>query len=217
MLRKNISILFAICVLLTSFGIADQKTTPLGTGIGILGGYATYPDQNNVGSAAYGLSLTLGITKNIAIELVGLPSNPTITGSPGGLDAGKLKTVPIQLNIQFRYPVTDQFAYYLNLGGGLYLNTFNIDSTVASSWQNLGFSINEKVNNSFGFQVGGGFDFFATENFALGPIISYSFSNTKGSRSMTENSTGIVTSGTIDNIKLNSLFIGIRMLVYIFK
>jgi outer membrane protein W len=216
MSRKNISILFAICVLLTSFGTADQRTTPLGTEIGIIGGYASYSDQNHAGSAAYGLTFTLGITKNIALELVGLPSDSTITGSSEGLDAGKLTTVPIQLNIQFRFPVTDQFVYYLSLGGGLHVNTFKIDSTVASSWQNLGFSINDKVNNSMGFQVGGGFDFFATENFALGPIISYSISNTKGSWSMTENSTGIVTSGNIDKIKLNSLFFGIRLL-YVFK
>jgi len=213
---KRTALFFLACFIFpTSLVRGSQDIIPLGTGVGMMGGYATYADQNHGGSVAFGLSFILGLSRNFAIEIAGTRSESNISGSTMGLAPGKFTTIPIQLNVQFRFPTSARLVPFISIGGGYYINTYKIAPNVVFSGGNVGYPFIENVRNSIGGQIGGGIDFFANAKIALGARICYSISNAKGAWSYT-GPTGIVTSGTIDKIKLNYLFLGINVR-YVFR
>jgi opacity protein-like surface antigen len=67
----------------------------------------------------------------------------------------------------------------------------------------------EKVKNALGFHLGGGIEYFFKGNLAVKVDLKYCFIKTSGSRSFIDPGTGLPVSQTIDNIRLNTLLIGI--------
>ncbi len=66
----------------------------------------------------------------------------------------------------------------------------------------------EEAESTLGFHVGGGVEYFFKKNLALKLDVKYCFVSTSGSWSYIDPVTG-PESGQIDDIKLNSLLVGI--------
>ena len=179
--------------------------------IGGAAGYAM-PSEDNYGSGLkYGGNFSLGITKNISIELSGLIFQSDVEGNPEALSKGKLSIIPIQLSIQARFPIAGQFVPYLLGGGGYYLNRFTLDKEISDSWDALGFDIEEKVENAIGYHFGAGIDLFFAKNIALNADIRYCLAKIKGSWILTDQIIGIEASGNLEDLNLNSLMLGVGL------
>lgn len=154
----------------------------------------------------YAGGFSVGLFKNIALELnVGGFRSDVKQGSRL-LSKGKISYVPIQLSLIFRVPVK-RIMPYLSFGGNYYINKFALDEETYKAWYLLDFEIEEEIKNMFGFHYGAGLDFFLSENIALNIDIKYNLAKTSGTWAMKDLVTGLSISGDIDNIKLNSLFI----------
>jgi outer membrane protein W len=178
------------------------------SGIGFLAGYAMPAENNYSSGLKYGGNICLGITKNISIELKGLSFQSDVEGDPEALSKGKLSVIPIQLSIQARFPISWRFLPYLLGGGGYYLNRFNLDQEITDAWDALGFDLEEKVENAIGYHLGAGIDLFVTRNIALNADVRYCIARIKGSWTLTDQIIGTETSGSLEDLNLNSLIFG---------
>ncbi len=172
-----------------------ESYTPLGTGrqwaLGLGAGYA--------GSGLmFGGSFDYGITENIRVGLSAFTF-------PSSIEEGELRSTPIQLSVQRRFPVSQQFVPYIEAGVGYYFNNFSLDSEIVDSWDALGYNIKEDVENSEGFHFGAGADFFWTENMAINAAVEYCLLNPHGSWSMTDQVSGTEASGDIGDLNFNTI------------
>jgi len=178
------------------------------SGVGFLAGYAMPTESNFSSGLKYGGNICLGITKNISIELKGLSFQSDVEGDPEALSKGKLSVIPIQLSVQARFPISWRFLPYLVGGGGYYLNRFNLDKEITDAWDALGFDLEEKVENAIGYHIGAGIDLFLTKNIALNADVRYFIAKIKGSWTLTDQIIGTETSGSLEDLNLNSLIFG---------
>jgi len=176
--------------------------------IGIGAGYSMPQENNYSDEIYYGGNFCLGISKNLSIELSGLRVLYNVEGSAEGLSNGDLSVIPIQLSIQLRFPVTHRFVPYILGGGGYYLNSFTLDEEIINTWDALGFDVEERIENSIGYHVGAGLDFFITGNIVINADFRYCFVKTKGSWSLTDQIGGTVISGDLEDLSLNSIMFG---------
>jgi len=183
-------------------------------GIGGVIGYASPSDKKYNSTLEYGGNICLAMTENISIELSGLAFQTDGQGDPEALSKGRLSIIPIQISLQARYPISARFVPYLLGGGGYYLFRFNLDKDISDALDALGFDIKEKVKNAPGYHFGGGIDFFFTRKIALNFDVKYYAIKTKGSWALTDQISGTVTSGDLENLKFNSLLLAAGLKFY---
>ncbi len=216
--RVRAVLVLALAAMVTLPGaLQSQEAWPMGSGIGLFGGYAMPANEGYSGTIAYGFNLSFVVMKNLAVELTGFRFESDVEGSTDGFSAGKMAVMPIQLSLQGRFPVSGgRLIPFVEAGAGYYLNTFTLDGALASDWNAVGFDLEESVENVVGFHVGAGLDFFVARNISLGAGVKYCIATTKGSWSLTDTTTGTSASGDLEDIKVGPLAFGIR-LRYIFN
>ncbi len=180
-----------------------------GFSVGLMGGYALPSEEGYGGAFAFGFSLTYRATPNIAVEVSGIRYQSQLEGSSQGLSRGKLAVFPIFLSLKGRYPLNERLAPYAVIGAGYFFNSFVLCDCIQSEWNTVGFDVTEEVENSAGFHVGVGLDYFVMPNFSVNIDIRYLMSKTKGSWSFTDQIGGTAVSGSLDDLNLNTLVLGI--------
>jgi len=193
---------------------AETGYAPPRTGIGLIVGYALPSDYG--GGLAYGASFTYGLTSNFGIEISGLRfqstvDEPAAADRETALSKGTLAVMPIQLSLVARFPLSPSLTPYVLAGGGYFLNKYTLDSGVQSDWEGLGFTISEKIENSIGFHFGVGLDVFMGSNLAVGAVVKYCMSTTKGKWTMNETVSKIEASGELKDLKLKPFIIGLGL------
>ncbi len=178
------------------------------SGITFRAGYEMPSENKYSRGLQYGGSLCLGMTKNISIELGGLNFQSDVEGDPEALSKGKFSMISIHLSLQARFPISGRFVPYLVGGGVYYLNRFELDKEIIDGWDSLGFEIEEKIENSIGYQIGAGLDLFFTRNIALNFDCRYYITKTKGSWILTDQISDTEASGSLEKLNLNSLVFG---------
>ena len=182
--------------------------------IGVGAGYSMPQEDNYSEGINYGGNFCLGIIKYLSFEVSGLRFQNDVEGSVDGFSKGKLTVMPIQLSIQVRFPLTGRFIPYVLGGGGYYLNSFALDGEISDAWDALGFDIEEKIKNSFGYHFGAGLDFFITGKVAISADFKYCMVKSKGSCSLADQIGGAVTSGDLENLNLNTMMFGAGLKFY---
>jgi opacity protein-like surface antigen len=173
------------------------------------------PSQSQFGN---GLNLSgtfgFGVMKHLAIELRVPYNQSNVSGSVGGLSSGRLSSLSLMLSLQGRYPIKGRLVPYVVAGGDYHLNKFNLNDEIMNFWNDLGYNIQESVDHTFGFHLGAGLDFFMFKNIVFNLDVRYFTANMKGNRTLAHQISQEVSSGAIDNLKLNSLQAGISMKLY---
>jgi len=185
--------------------------------IGVDAGYSITQEDNYSEGINYGGSFCLGIIEYLSLEVSGLRFQNDVEGSVDGFSKGKLTVMPVLLSIQARLPVTPRFIPYIQGGGGYYLSSFALDEEIINTWDTLGFDVKEgfdvkgKIENRkniFGYHFGAGLDFFITRNIAINADFKYCMVKSKGLWSLTDQISGTVTSGDLENLNLNTMMFG---------
>ena len=146
-----------------------------------------------------------GVMKHLAIELRVPYFQSDVIGQIDGLSSGRLSSLSLMLSVQGRYPIKNRFVPYLVAGGDYHLNSFSLTEEATNSWNDLGFDIQESVDHAFGLHFGAGLDVFLVENIALNLDVRYYTAKLTGTRILAHQISQETISGTIDNMKLNSL------------
>ncbi|MEA3421466.1 MAG: OmpW family outer membrane protein [Acidobacteriota bacterium] len=164
----------------------------------------------------YGGNICLLISKYLAIEMSGLSFQSDVEEGPEALSAGKLSVIPISLSLQGRLPVNDFLTPYIEVGGSYFLNDFSLNDSIVSSWNNVGFDINEEVEKSIGLQVGMGLDLFISKSFIFNIDCKYFINNTNGSWELIDQVSNEKISGNLDGLDMSYIYIGFG-LKYLFS
>jgi len=193
---------------------AETEYAPPRTGIGLIVGYAMPSGYG--GGLAYGASFSFGFSSNFGIEIAGLRfqsavDEPAEADRETALSKGKLTVMPVQLSLVARFPLSPSLTPYVLAGGGYFLNKYALDSGVQGDWEDLGFTISEKVENSIGFHFGAGLDVFMGSNLAVGAVVKYCMSTTKGKWTMNETVSKVEASGELKDLKLKPFIIGLGL------
>jgi outer membrane protein len=180
-------------------------------GLGLFVGASSTSEYGS--GLAFGANFYYGITKNIGIEVGGLRFQTTAkdTDDVSKLSKGKLAVMPLQLSLIGRFPVGAKLVPYVAAGGGYYLNSFTLDAALVKSWDDLGFDLEEAIDNAFGFHFGAGLDYFVKPNIAVGAGVKYCLAKAKGLWTMKDQVSSEETEGTLSDLKLNALVFGVGL------
>ena len=166
----------------------------------------TMPAESYFGKGVnFGVTFGLEIAKYLAVELRVPYFQSDVLGTAEGLSSGRLSSLSLMLSTQARYPLFDIFVPYLVAGGDYHLNAFRLNEEIAQSWNQLGFNIEESVDHTFGLHLGAGMDVFLVDNIALNMDVRYYTAKLTGKRTLANQISEEMTSGTIDNLTFNSL------------
>lgn len=167
-----------------------------GGGMGLDVGYAMFTEEQFKGGVAAGLSLFYSFSDSFRVELRGGFISNQVENAPGGLSKGKLTMIPIQLSLYYRFKAGNKFRPYVGGGVGYYLNNFSLEGE--SEWQELGFDIADELDNSFGYHLGIGMDYFFNSRTAFSLDVRYCIVSLSGIYSITEQVSSITNTGDIE-------------------
>jgi outer membrane protein W len=180
-------------------------------GIGLITNYGQFSKSQFSGGIRYGADLWLRIAKNFAIELEGLIGEGKSAGDPSRLSKGKLSITTLLIALQGRLFADRNLVPFLKAGGGYSSNKFSLDSAISSPWNQMGFSVDEKIKNSWVYFVGAGVDFFLGKNFVLNGDLRYSICKAKGSWTIKDQISNQSVTQDLNDINLNSFGIGLGL------
>ncbi len=174
-------------------------------GLGLNGGYALPSESTYDGNAAFGLSFAYYLDSHLALEIGAYRTTSLVEGSAEGLNAGKFTTLPLSVSLLGRYPLSDRVVPYGTAGAVFHFNSFKVCSKCQELWDTLGFDIRERVDNALGFQVGAGVDYMLNRTIGLNVDVRYQFMQTGGTWAMTDQLSGLDSSGDLKDLDLNTL------------
>jgi len=194
----------------------SSKKGGIKLGLGLIGGYGMPLKSKYNGGVIYGGNIYLLISKNLAIAISGLSFQIDVEEDPEALSAGKLSVTPLSLSLQGRLPVNNFLTPFIEVGGSYFLNDFSLNNNIVSSWNNVGFDINEEVEKSIGLQVGIGLDLFISKSFIFNIDCKYFINNTNGSWELIDQVSNEKVSGNLDDLDMSCIYIGFG-LKYLFS
>jgi uncharacterized protein YgiM (DUF1202 family)/outer membrane protein W len=183
--------------------------------IGINGGYSHLLCSSYGGGLFFGGKVNFYFSRYFGFELNGFYLQGNVTGSSQGLSDGKLTLIPLQLSLTGRLAINEKIVVYVLGGGGININSFSLDPEIQNGWSDLDFEAIESVDNFVGFHFGAGIDYFIQENLALNFDVRYLINNTTGEWSLTDQISGISSSGSLEDLCLKSLVFGIGIKFFI--
>jgi opacity protein-like surface antigen len=178
-------------------------------------GYTMPSESNFEKGMNLGGTFGIGVMKHLAIELRIPYFQSNVVGTVDGLSSGRLSSLSLMLSVQARYPIKNRFVPYLVAGGDYHLNTFSLNEEISNSWSNLGYTLKESVDHTFGFHFGAGLDVFLLQNIALNLDVRYYTAGLTGKWTLANHNSQEMLSGTIDNMELNSLQAGISVKLFL--
>jgi len=162
-----------------------------------------------------GLAASLGITINLLDKLnfeaegcLAMPQSEFLSGEySNSIGAGDLSLVSLNLNLDYYFISTESFGIYVKAGTGYSFNIFS----PASAYDDLGFAIEEDLDNSIQFTFGIGADFQFMDGINLNLDARYSLNSTDGTWTTTDEISGAEVSGTSSaDLNFITVMLGIR-------
>ena len=177
-------------------------------------GYANVsPDEGDIDDGtAMSINYTRGINTNLSVELS--LGQAVLDVKPGDIpvDLGEATVMPLQVTAQYRVPSGNiPLSPYVGAGLGYYFNNFDLSDDVkdAIAFKRLTdptFDVDADIDDSFGFHIDAGVDYFVNSNFALNLDARYFWSEADATMTTTE--LGVTDKGD-DEIDLDSFIIGV--------
>lgn len=184
--KKSIIILFVTAFLfIFSQAAFAQEAGKLGVGARISYLDISGDDDRGVNfehdeAALYGIDLTYFFCKHFSLEASLNYARTDIDVQETGeakFDFGETKQIPVLLTGRFHFPVNDKITPYIGAGVGYYFNDFDLSSTALSPAM-LGPGSTADMDDSFGYHVNGGIEWFLNQNVALNCDLKYIWSST---------------------------------------
>jgi hypothetical protein len=175
-------------------------------------GYGLFMDKSYGGAAAYGVSLGFDLARHLSLELSGTRLDSSVTATTDGLSAGRLGVMPLEIMVEARFPFGDgPWAAFGAFGGGIVLTSFALDSAAAASWTSAGFAVDEKVKSTACVSAAAGLEYALSETSVLRLEARYRVLKPSGTWSLTDSLSGEAVSGTMDNLSLDLLTVGLAV------
>jgi len=125
-------------------------------------------------SLLYEGMVTYSFTKSLSLELVGGYTETDLARRRSGVfiaEFGELKQIPILLNVRYVFWPTSEIGIYLGGGVGYYFNDFSLTDRAKIQFPALAV----EMDDSFGYQVVGGVEFFLNDKVSINWDARYSW------------------------------------------
>lgn len=199
----------SVVVLVLALAIALPSSAAIR--VGLTAGYAKAFKSEHGSGLAYGLNVGYDLSSRIAVGLRLTRFELGITESPDGLSKGKTTLMPIEIEVQGRFPVGAKLTPYVAVGGGYAVNSHKMDGGLSSQWSTVGFSVSESVKSGFSILGGAGLDFAVTPKILANFEVRIMMSKSDGSWTMKDVATGTQASGTLSGLSWNSVIAGLSV------
>ena len=187
-----------------SAAYAEDITGRSAIGVGYANVSPAEGDLDN--GTSMSINYTRGIDTNLSIELS--LGQTVLDVKPGDMpvDLGEVTVKAVHVTAQYRVP-SGNLSPYVGVGLGYYSNDFDLSDDVKDYIaSDPNFDLDVDIDNSFGFHIDAGVDYFVNTNFALNFDARYFWS--QADATMTETDTGVTTKNE-DEIDLDSFVIGV--------
>jgi outer membrane protein len=166
----------ALMLVVCQVGFAQDMEGRLGIGARVA--YISYSDADVKGvdieydeSVMYGLNLTYFAHKYISLELsVDWVETDLYLEDFNDLNAGEIEQIPILFSVRTHLSTNSKVSPYLTFGIGYYINDFDEDSSISTI-------ANIDVDDSFGWHVGAGLEYFFNDHIAFNLDLKYIMTN----------------------------------------
>lgn len=118
--------------------------------------------------------VTYSFTKSLSLELVGGYTETDLARRRSGVsiaEFGELKQIPILLNARYAFWPTSEIGIYFGGGVGYYFNDFSLTDKGKTKFPTL----DVEMDDSFGYQVIGGVEFFLNDKVSINWDARYSW------------------------------------------
>jgi len=195
--------------------LACAVASPAAVRISLMGGYAAAlewsaaQDFGISAAAEFDLAGFLAVGARLTRASVPIPAS---TSSTSGLSQGRLTLLPIALFLQFRWPGAGKLKPYLAAGGGYSFNSHKPAAAVKEGWDLVGFSVEEKVENTTAVFAGAGLDYSLSPRLLFTVHAQIVVAPLSGTWTHTDSATGLKATGSLNaGNGLNSLLAGIGL------
>ena len=148
------------------------------SGLGIGLGYISPTEDDVDPGMISNINYTRGINSNLSIE-ISFGRTVLDIEDDGTIDLGEITVMPLQLTAQYRIS-SGKLSPYCGAGIGYYFNDFDTSNEAVAFWRLLtgdpGDTFKVEIDNSFGFHINAGVDYFLKDNFAIGLDARYLWS-----------------------------------------
>lgn len=179
MKKKVIAPFFVVVTLmfvLSQVGLAQDMEGRLGIGARVA--YINYSNTDVKGididideTGMYGVNLTYFAHKYISLELsVDYVETDLYLEDYNDLGIGEIEQIPILLSVRTHLSTNSKVSPYLTFGLGYYINDFDEDSSISGV-------ANIDVDDSFGYHVGAGLEYFFNDHIAFNFDLKYFMTN----------------------------------------
>jgi len=162
-------------------------------------GYSAFSERYYGGGMRFECSFNCKLSDKFGLSLELLKFEAPVEADPGGFSKGELSVIPIQLSLQWHYPVNKKISPYIFGGLGYYINSFTIDKELSEF-------LEEDIENAFGFHFGVGMDYVISNHLAFTSDVRYSVVKTEGTWTIRAETPA---SGKINDVNLNAFQFGI--------
>lgn len=175
-------------------------------------GYNLPIEEQYSGGLTLSGGVTLPLTERIKIEAEGLLTFPQSDFIQGGMTdsigTGNLTFISLNLNLDYYFVSSSSFGLYLKAGAGYSFNSFS----PSDEFSDLGFEIDENLDNSIQFSAGIGADFPLSENNMLNLDIRFLMNSLTGTWSVRDEISETVIHGdTNEDLYCFIIQIGIKI------
>jgi len=162
-------------------------------------GYSAFSESYYGGGLKFAGSLDCMISNNFGLSLELLKFGAPVEADPEGFSKGELSVIPIQLSLQWHYPVNEKISPYIFGGLGYYINRFTVDKELSEF-------LEEDIENAVGVHFGIGMDYIISNHVAFTSDVRYSVVKTEGTWTIKAETP---VSGKINDVNLNAFQFGI--------
>jgi hypothetical protein len=175
------------------------------------GGYALTPNAHLGGGVAFGLTMSLPLSRGLSLELGASRLQISTSDDPEGLSAGSVGLIPIEVGLRGRIPLGSKLALFAAAGAGITLPHFAFDDGLVASWTAIGFSLEEKLDPAFSASARLGLEAALTPQLGLVLEAGYRLCRAKGSWAIRDTEGSESASGTFSGLNLDSIVMGLGL------
>jgi outer membrane protein W len=175
MKKKIVASIFVFAIFVLVFnqaGFAQDMEGKFGIGASVA--YIYYSNDQDLEpdeDVMYGGNLTYFVQEYLSLELsVNYVETDVYLGGLGDFNIGELEQIPILLSLRGHLSTDTKVIPYATVGVGYYFNDFDMDSSIPA-----GYDLDP--DDSFGFHLGGGVEYFFNEHFAFNCDFKFMWSN----------------------------------------
>jgi outer membrane protein W len=175
-------------------------------------GYSLPTEEKYTGGPAVSLGKTLPLIEKLNLEIEGIITTPQSEflrdDAIDSIGTGNLTLISANLNLDYYFISSPSFGLYLKTGVGYSFNEFSPTGV----YEDLGFTIEEELDNSIQFIFGAGADFPLSDNIILNLDIRYNLNSTSGTWTTRDEISGAEVSGVSEaDLNFITVMLGIKI------